>query len=146
MGRGDRVPDDDHVLRHCPGGRIGRDGDPKPAAFMLRENEEYLSVNWLEHSGQPDLAAAVRHAEGAVGRFRQLRKSCRFAVLNVGAVKTAIATHAGIALRVEHLPLEGNPSHSGIFGHAAADRILALDIANELAALVRREDMHPAVA
>ena len=43
---GDSLPDADHVSRYCSPGRI-EDGLPAAAAFELRPQDQYLSVNWL---------------------------------------------------------------------------------------------------
>ena len=62
---------------------------------MPRQGEEYLSANWLEYFGEPasdtniDRVRTVFCEKG----FRVLRNG-RFAVLNVGAAKTAV--HEGV--------------------------------------------------
>ena len=70
-----------------------------------------------------------------------LRPNGRFAVLNVGAVKTAVYEGVGYSLRFDHLPFDGDQSHAGIFGYTADD----LAVAAELAVLVAPEDVHPAL-
>ncbi len=71
-----------------------------------------------------------------------LRPNGRFAVLNVGAVKTAVYEGAGYYLHVDHLPLDDDQSHAGIFGYTADD----LAVAAELAVLVAPQDVHRAVS
>ena len=62
---GPRIPDTDHVSRLCGGSKCDDDGRPLGAAFMLRRDEPYLSVNWLESTGASNraeqLAAVRRH-------------------------------------------------------------------------------------
>jgi hypothetical protein len=41
------IPDTDHVSRYCSPKQIVM-GTIQASAFILRQNEEYLSVNWLE--------------------------------------------------------------------------------------------------
>lgn len=61
------LPDEHHVMRYVPWGRLRRDGDDDsivlgflPQAFQLRPDEEYLSVTWVEF--YPDKATNVRDA------------------------------------------------------------------------------------
>ncbi len=134
--------EDDHLSRYCKPTAVGRDGLPTAAAFELRPNEDHLSVNWLEYFGSRDLGTAVERVREAFRRKGyQLRRNGRFAVVGVGAAKTAVAEAVGRPGRVEHLPLSDDESHAGIFGYAADD----LAVAVELRARVRREQVYPAV-
>ena len=54
-----------------------------------------------------------------------------------GAAKGAVSENLDITLRIEHLPLEDDESHAGIFGYAAAD----IAVAVELAVLIADEDV-----
>ena len=111
------------------------------AAFIPKQDEEYLSVNWLEYFGETDLGAAVeRVREVFRSKNYQVRPNGRFAVLNVGAAKTAVREGVGQSLHINHLPVD-DESHSGIFGYASED----LAVAVELAALVTHQDVQPAV-
>ena len=113
------------------------------AAFRLRQDEEYLSVNWVEYLGAPDLPAAVERIREVFRRKNYaLRANGRFVVLNVGAAKTAVYEGIGYSLRFDHLPLDDDQSHAGIFGYTADD----LAVAAELAVLVAPQDVHRAVS
>ena len=113
------------------------------AAFELRSGEDYLSVNWLECLGEPDLdAALVRIREMFQTKGYSLKPSGRFAVLNVGAVKAAVSDKVDGEARVEHLPLDDDGSHSGVFGYTARDLAVAVAIKE----LVNPERVRPAVA
>ena len=64
---------------------------PSAEAFMLKQDEEYLSVNWLEYFNAPDLTAAVERIRETFRNKRyQVRRNARFTVLNVEAAKHAI--------------------------------------------------------
>jgi hypothetical protein len=52
------IPDTDHVARYCKASTV-EDGEISAAAFMLREDERYLSVNWLEELKLPNRAAEI---------------------------------------------------------------------------------------
>ena len=112
------------------------------AAFRLRQGEDYLSVNWAESLGAPDLPAAVERIREVFRRKNYaLRANGRFAVLNVGAAKTAVQEGIGFPLRFDHLPLGDDQSHAGIFGYTSDD----LAVAAELAVLVAPQNVHRAV-
>lgn len=116
---------------------------PLSAAFRLKQNEEYLSVNWLEYFGVSELSGSV---EGVRQAFRnkdyQVRPNARFAVLNVGAATSAIREATGTEPGIKHLPSRKDPSHAGIF----ADTSEHFAIAVELAALVTSKNVFPAKA
>lgn len=111
------------------------------AAFELREDEGYLSVNWLEYLRRPDLLAAINLVRASFRRkgFR-LARNGRFSVLNVGAIKAAVAEAADRPLQLRHLRSRLDKSHAGIFGYDPED----FAIAAELAALVTLHDVHSA--
>ena len=111
-------------------------------AFIPRQNEDHLSVNWLEYFGETELNAAVeRVREVFRSKDFTLRPNGRFAVLNVEAAKTGVLEAVRLTLNINHLPCNDDPSHAGILGYASED----LAVAIELAALVAFQDVHPAV-
>ncbi|MCY4509273.1 MAG: hypothetical protein OXG35_20280 [Acidobacteria bacterium] len=121
---------------------MGADGLPLTSAFRLKPGEDYLSVNWLEYFSSPHLNAAVERVREV---FRHkgygLRPNGRFAVLRVGSAKNAVAAAVGRSGRVEHLPLDNDASHAGLFGDPSHDVAVAV----ELRALIQREHVHSAV-
>lgn len=137
----DLLPDGDHVARYCKPSAVGQNGLPMPAAFELRpKKEDYLSVNWLEFLDASDLEAALAQVRTV---FRKkgygVRPNGRFAALQVGEVKAAVSVITGTA-RVEHRRRDDDESHSGVFGYAADDFAVAVEIAS----LVDPECVHPA--
>jgi hypothetical protein len=47
--KGDKIPDENHVARYCKPMYVSvSDGEIQAAAFMVRPDEDSLSVNWLE--------------------------------------------------------------------------------------------------
>jgi hypothetical protein len=113
------------------------------AAFELRTGEDHLSVNWLECFGAPNREAAVDRVRNAFqAKGYRLGRNGRFAALNVGAVKTAVSETVDGPARIEHLPVDDDESHSGIFGYTADDLAVAVSIK----ALVSGENVFPAVA
>lgn len=114
---------------------------PTTGAFTLRAGEDYLSVNWLEYFGAANVEAAVQLVRLAVARQLELRANGRFAVLNVGTARDAIAHDAGLNLPIEHMPTDADPSHSAMF----ADGVHRTKIAIELVALISSDDVFPTV-
>lgn len=112
------------------------------AAFELRPAEDHLSVNWLQYLDASDLTAAVERVR-EVFRHKgyRLGRNGKFAVVGVGPALSAVAEVIGQRGRVEHLPLEDDESHAGLFGYGADD----LAVAVELRVLVRPEHVHPAI-
>ena len=136
------LPADDHISRYCKPSAVDESGLPMANAFSLRQGENHLSVNWLEYFGETKLNAAVeRVREVFRSKDFQVKANGRFAVLNVGAVKTAAHQAVDRTLSIDHLPLSDDPSHAGIFGYASED----LAVAIELSALVTPQDVHPTV-
>ncbi len=109
-------------------------------AFELRPQEEYLSVNWLEHLGRLDTGEAIQLLRKEKSRVLKLASNGRFATLNVGNTKTAIHERQDRWLRIDHCPFDNDLSHSGIFGYSTDD----LEIAAEIALLVSEKDVYPA--
>ena len=136
------LPDDDHVSRYCKPSAVDERGLPLSASFIPKQGEEYLSVNWLEYFGETNLPAAVERVRVVfLQKGYRLRKNGQFAVLNVGAAKTAVREGVDRSLRINHLSLDDDESHSGILGYTSQD----LAVAVELRALVTRQDVHAAV-
>lgn len=105
--------------------------------------EDHLSVNWLQYLDASDLEAAVKRVREVFRRKGyRLRRNGKFAVVGVGPALSAVAETVGQRGRVEHLPLEDDESHAGLFGYGADD----LAVAVELRALVRPKHVHPAVS
>jgi len=141
--KGQAIPDSDRVARYCKASTV-EDGEIQPAAFMIRETEEYLSVNWLEALNCLDRVSEIRDLQKLYAtKFNRVGASARIAILNVGAVRTKVERESPDSrlLRVLHEPEEPtDPSHAGIYEIHHDDEIIA-----ELIAQVVLEN-HPARA
>lgn len=105
-----------HVSRYCSKLRLDEAGHPLATAFELDSGETYLSVNWLEYFGE-DISTdeQMKKIRETIGLT--LRRSAKFAKLNVGRIKDAICTKiADGTIEVRHMPRGYNLSHAGIFG------------------------------
>jgi len=117
---GDEVPDSDNVTRLCSKTQLNEDGWPEATAFLLKTNEPYLSVNWLEHVRLEDREQQIAEVRRVLNRKRDVRASARLALLNVGQARAAVlsGTPNRVAIEVRHEPEDGpleDPSHAGIY-------------------------------
>lgn len=128
MARGDSIPDDNEVARWIKPKLLGRDDDDNvvldahgrpvfvfPAAFELRDDEDSLSVTWLQYFAE----GRAQHLPKAADAFRQTTRSGKlqaqsaFAIAKVGALKETGVRH-DLKLRILEDPIDGNPGHSEI--------------------------------
>lgn len=125
------LPDTDHVARYCSPRRT-ENGLPHVAAFKPRVGEDYISGNWLEFFKEGNKAANLKRVKAAVGKKLKLSRNGLFAILNVGAAKAAITS---AELRIEHMPMEDDPSHAGIYTNESLDIAVELRALSEVATL-----------
>ena len=115
---GQDLPDADSVVRYVKGTLVDN-GRVDGSAFLLRGNEEGLSVNWLEFFSGRTRAQQLDAIKPLV-RLK-LARSGRFAQLNVGQTLKCISERLDSA-RIVHRPLSADdehladPSHSQIEG------------------------------
>ena len=123
------LPDDDHVMRYVPWGKLRRDGDDNDnvlgflgTAFKLKPDEDSLSVNWLEYF-EGDRDAKI---QASVRTFRStltVGTKSAFGIGNVRKVKE-VCRSRGANVRIVYEPTDNNKSHSGIRRFPRDDTIL----------------------
>ena len=139
-----QIPDEHHVVRYVKPTLV-EDEAVDGSAFVLRNGETALSVNWLEAFGGDD----QKHQLSEVRRlFRlQLARNGRFAKLNVGETKrhvleSAEETGAAAGIGIAAAPLdpidefEADPSHAEVTGLPPRDGDEALFIGDLIAECV----------
>lgn len=152
MAKGDAIRDGHHVLRHVPGSKIEQDGWVNGAAFVRRENEEGLSVEWREAAGDGPVADQLQAIRAAFRR--RVARSHRFAELPVGMTRERVRERAAalsmaVHLRFEHEPLEAgdgrreDPFHSEIFGTPEHEHLRATAIGDLIADCI--SERYPAI-
>jgi hypothetical protein len=125
-----KVPDEDHVLRFVPHARVKRDADERPIgifpqSFSHRDNEEYLSVTWLQYFGCGYESAYALAAHAIRSELRVGNKAA-FVVAQVSQLVKACAANR-VRARVLHEPTDKNPAHCALRGlQKAEDQLLAL--------------------
>ena len=133
--------DDDHVSRYCkPSAVADNTLMPMAAAFALREDEEYLSVNWIEYFEELNLITVINKVQWTLqNKDLSIRSNGRFAVLGVKEIKVAISNVTKRVSRIEHMPETDDCSHCGVFGYSAFD----LEVASEIALQLAIQNVYP---
>lgn len=116
--KGDPLPATDHVARLCKSTTVDPSTlKPSATAFVLREKEPDLSVNWLEFlaaPSRPDEMSEVRRVYAV--KLKSVGARARIAVLNVGGTIAYVQAEHGTLLSARHEPeVPIDPSHAGIF-------------------------------
>jgi len=115
---GDILPSTDNVVRLCGGSHLDPDtGSPGPGAFMLREDESYLSVNWLEYFEQRTHEERLLEIRQVLANKRTIGSSARLALLSIGHAIREVGDNP--LLFFTHEPIDSpnlvsDLSHSGI--------------------------------
>jgi hypothetical protein len=150
--KGDTIPDQDHVARLCNPNQAP-EGQIQPSAFMLKSEEEYLSVNWLEFLNCSCRESEINELRQLYSRkFSRVGAGARIAVLNVGKICEIVRTERpdNRELKVLHKPelLADDPSlkvddlsHSGIYNLNEDNHLIAELIVEEV---LSESDTYPA--
>jgi hypothetical protein len=128
MARGDALPASDEIARWIKPRLLGKDDDGQvildgkgcpsvvsPAAFELGQDEDSLSVTWLQFFGY----ARVGHLPAAAEAIRASMESKTLqakGAFAIGSVHIVLATGRdyGVKLRILEDPVEGNDGHAEI--------------------------------
>ena len=111
---------------------------PSPAAFKLRDTDQYLSVNWLEYFGMQDMEANMSHVREDFKSHHSSVKSARFVVLRVGEIKSKVKEYAQRDLHVKYLEESDYPSHAGIEGYTRNDKKIQIALSD----MVKKDNMY----
>jgi len=124
--KGETIPDQNHIARFCrpmqaPEGQI------QATAFMLRADEESLSVNWLEFLNCSNRESEITKIRTIYSEIFTVGARAKIAILNVGEVRKKVLTESpdGRNLEVRHDPLIDDLSHSGIYNLKQDDELIA---------------------
>jgi len=116
--KGDNIPDSDNITRLCHHTTIDGNGKPQASAFFPRQNEQTLSVNWLENlhcSSRDEEIAEIRRV---LNTKLTIKAKAKIAVLNVGELCNYVHDESPDQriLAVLHDPdlTTNDPSHSEI--------------------------------
>ncbi len=120
------VPEQDHVSRYCSPKQIDA-GTIQASAFILRETEEFLSVNWLEKLCPLNRNGQIEALRNTFRKKYSLRPNGKFVVLNVGAIcnKIRAETTDNRELQVTYQPKPEDNSHCSISNLKHDDVLIA---------------------
>ena len=143
------IPNTHHVVRYVPRSRQSRDPETDKiigngllwTSLQQRENEKYLSVNWLEYEiiSNEDEDKEISY-EQCLERVRSdlsqvmtkgVAPQSLLTIANVGEIKKACKS-AGNTVRITHEPSIKNKSHAGIRKLPNEEDSLLETLANEI--------------
>lgn len=129
--RGDSLPDSDHVARYCKKASLGTDGEITGAAFMLRRDEDHLSVNWLELFAKTTRQEEITELREIYQKKFRNSANSKIVLFEVGEIREYVFKESPDkrSLKILHEPSHQDPSHSGIFGLTLQDELIAALIA-----------------
>jgi hypothetical protein len=115
--KGERIPDPHHISRLCFPKHIDN-GEIQASAFMLKRDDESLSVNWLEYLNCISRNEEIEELRNIYSKkFKKVGIRSQIAVLNVGEVRNKVLNESSDRrnINVLHDPKIEDPSHSGIY-------------------------------
>lgn len=103
--KGDLIPDTDHIARYCKPTHVS-DGKIQATAFMLREGEGSLSVNWLEFLNCTNRESEIKEIRNVYSKKLKVGVNAKIAVLNVGETREKVIKESQDRreLKVRHNP------------------------------------------
>jgi hypothetical protein len=124
--KGELIPDQNHVARFCRPMQV-HEGQIQATAFMLRDDEESLSVNWLEFLSCLNRESEIFEIRTVYSTKFKVGARAKIAVLNVGEVRSKVQKESldGRNLEVLHNPLSDDLSHAGIYNLSKDNELIA---------------------
>jgi hypothetical protein len=130
--KGRNLPEAHHVVRLVSYARLEKDNSGNAiglqfSAFQRKENEEGLSVTWMEYFGgdrKQQIASTVK----AIRASLTVGKKSGFAIGNVGEVKAACASRKH-KIRIIHWPEDSNLAHAELRQFPRDDQTLLEQLA-----------------
>ncbi len=125
------IPPDHHVSRYCGGGSLSKYGEVTGPSFFLKDDEEYLSVNWLELLRLGDRDSEIEEVRRVLGTKLKVGSTAKIAVLNVGDTQDHVRQNSRdhrdlmILHRPDEPPDKPDESHSGIFDTKEGEQLIA---------------------
>lgn len=132
------IPPHHHVSRYCRGGSLLKNGEVTGTSFFLRDDEEYLSVNWLDFLELDDRDSEIKEIRRVLGTKLKVGSTAKIAVLNVGDTQDHVHQNSRdhrdlmILHRPDEPPDKPDESHSGIFDTKEDEQLIAELIAEKV--------------
>jgi len=124
--KGDRIPNQDNIARFCRPMQV-YEGQVQSTAFMVREGELSLSVDWLEALNCPSREEAITRIREVYDSRLRVGAQAKISILNAGEVCEKVQTESPDERKLDilHDPFDGDISHSGIYNLRADDEFIA---------------------
>lgn len=124
--KGDRITDNNHIARYCRPSQIDN-GKIQASAFFLREDEDGLSVNWLDFLNCTDRDSEVCALKLIYSNKFSVGKTAKIAIIQVGQMcnKVRMESHDRRNLSVVHAPSFDDESHSEIYNLRPDNELIA---------------------
>lgn len=125
--KGDKIPETDHIARFCRPSHVN-EGKIQATAFWLRDEEESLSVNWLEFLNCSSRNSEIDELRKNYSKTLTVGASAMIAVLNVGEIRLIVREESqdNRNLEVLHDPIKnGDQSHSEVCNLKPDDQLIA---------------------
>lgn len=133
------IDNSNHVARHCGQTKISN-GKVDGSAFVLRQGQKSISVNWLEYLNKSTRLEEIRAiCQAYAQKGRDVGANSRFAILHTGSTVHSVQQKAKESIRFLHDPEPLDSSHSGIFNVPLDDDVIADLIAESV------QGLHPPV-
>ena len=140
--KGDLIPDKDHISRYCAPKTIREDGKIGASAFILRESEESLSVNWLEYLNCSSRESEIAEIRRVYSLKLDVRAKAKLAVLNVGEMSNKVKNESTKALIMD-VTVNGDTQEAFVYGMRRT--LVSLRNPVRQAIIVTSKDIHTAV-
>lgn len=124
--KGDRITDNNHIGRYCKPSQIV-EGEIQATAFLLRQNEHGLSVNWLEFLNCTNRESEIRVLRTIYSKKISVKETAKIAIIQVGQMcnKVRMESHDRRNLSVVHAPSFDDESHSEIYNLRPDNELIA---------------------
>ncbi len=100
------------LVRYCKPSSV-EDGMPTEDAFLIRPDEEYLSVNLMP--GGLGVEAGLAQVRRILAKKRfGTNQNGRLVAFNAGRIIQYLRESRGMDVRIEYKPSPGDPTHAGI--------------------------------
>ena len=127
-----------NVVRYCSPKHF-TNGKLQSTAFMIKDDEKPLSVNWIEYFNYGKIELAIQGIREEFDKIDyELKENGRFVKINILSAKNHVQNKTGISLIFKKAPYKHQPSHSEIHGYKSSD----IKVATELLLIAQKENCY----
>jgi len=133
MRDNDPLKDEHHFTKLVKKTKIHEDGTIDSCELVPRKDEEFMSVDWLEHYGHDDVDKNIEELKQYYNYNFTIRTQ-KLPLLNVQKVKSHVEenTREKRKLKILYKPENFNPSHSGVYNYKHDDELIGDLIAQKV--------------